>query len=148
MEALFNLYYFCLFVTKNHVFVLYFLSGEEVGGNARDNRGTGAAMQCRRSAAAPGTGAARAACLGRDLSSALASIARRRSRRSFSGSAASPLGRPGPSSPSRPLERFPGTMKLGKQEEEKEGAASSFLDCSEDDSRSSAAVFDIVATTE
>ena len=38
-------------------------------------------------------------------------------------------------------------MKLGKQEEEKEGAASSFLDCSEDDSRSSAAVFDIVATT-
>ena len=43
---------------------------------------------------------------------------------------------------------FPGTMKLGKQEEEKEGAASSFLDCSEDDSRSSAAVFDIVATTE
>ena len=34
---------------------------------------------------------------------------------------------------------FPGTMKLGKQEEEKEGAASSFLDCSEDDSRSSAA---------
>jgi len=39
-------------------------------------------------------------------------------------------------------------MKLGKQEEEKEGAASSFLDCSEDDSRSSAAVFDIVATTE
>ena len=34
-------------------------------------------------------------------------------------------------------------MKLGKQEEEKEGAASSFLDCSEDDSRSSAAVFDI-----
>ena len=52
MEALFNLYYFCLFVTKNHVFVLYFLSGEEVGGNARDNRGTGAAMQCRWSAAA------------------------------------------------------------------------------------------------
>ena len=80
MEALFNLYYFCLFVTKNHLFVLYFLSGEEVGGNARDNRGTGAAMQCRWSAAAPGTGAARAACLGRDLSSALASIARRRSR--------------------------------------------------------------------
>ena len=28
------------------------------------------------------------------------------------------------------------------------GTASSFLDCSEDDSRSSAAVFDIVATTE
>ena len=52
MEALFNLYYFCLFVTKNHLFVLYFLSGEEVGGNARDNRGTGAAMQCRWSAAA------------------------------------------------------------------------------------------------
>ena len=51
MEA-FNLYYFFLFVNKKTFIFLYFLSGEEVGGNARDNRGTGAAMQCRWSAAA------------------------------------------------------------------------------------------------
>ena len=51
MEA-FNLYYFFLFVNEKPFIFLYFLSGEEVGGNARDNRGTGAAMQCRWSAAA------------------------------------------------------------------------------------------------
>ena len=123
MEALFNLYYFCLFVTKNHVFVLYFLSGEEVGGNARDNRGTGAAMQCRWSAAAPGTGAASRASEGASRAppprskQTIRSISRVRR--------ISLLGRTGPSPPpSRPSEHFPGSTELGEEEEEKEGARS------------------------